>query len=136
MRELEQFLGDGGMPLLGELGVEFTEYGAGWSAGSWNVTDTCLNPSGGVQAGVFATALDAAMSFALVAALEKGERGVTLHMSVQTIRPAGAGDALTMRGQTTRVAKTVAYCSATITRNDEIIATATATFAVRRDDGN
>ncbi len=134
MRDLDRYLGNGGMPLLDTLGVAFTEYGAGWSAAGWDVTDACANPAGIVQAGIHATALDAAMYFALVAALEKGERGATLHLSVQTVRPARTGDALQLRGQTTRVGRTVAYCSATITRGDEIIATATGTFAVMRGD--
>jgi uncharacterized protein (TIGR00369 family) len=134
MRDLDRYLGDGGMPVLTALGISFIEYGAGWSTATWTVAEPCANPAGTVQAGIHATALDAAMYFALVAALESGERGATLHLSVQTQRPAVVGDELRLHGQTVRVGHTVAFCSGTVTRGDEIIATATGTFAVQRSE--
>lgn len=132
MRDLDRFLGDGGMPLLAELGVSFTGYAPNESTATWTVRATCLNPAGIVQAGVHAVVLDAAMYFALVASLESGEYGSTLEMSTQTLEPARGEDQLTVQGQVTRVARTVAFCWAEVRRGEQRISTAHATFAVRR----
>lgn len=86
-----------------------------------------------MQAGVHAVMLDAAMNFAMLAALDKGDRGATLEMKVSTIRPAGAGDDLTVRGEIVRLARQIAYTEAWVRDGaGEIVAQATGTFIVRR----
>lgn len=134
MRDLDRFLGNGGMPLLDDLGVAFIEYGEGWSRATWTVAAPCTNPAGFVQAGVYSVALDAAMYFALVASLASGESGATLHMDVQTVNPARADDVLEVRGEVTHIARSVAFCAATITRDATVIASASGTFAVKRSN--
>jgi uncharacterized protein (TIGR00369 family) len=132
---MHRSLGDGGMPLLGQLGLVFESYGEGWAAAAWTPTETACNPLGGVHGGVFGVIHDAAMNFAVNSALESGDRAATLDVSYQTIRPAAAGDALTVRGQVVRVAKQVAYASSVVLdAGGADVSRATATFLLRRRD--
>jgi len=130
---MHRSLGDGGMPLLGELGLTFETYGEGWTSAVWIPTDNACNPLGGVHGGVFGVIHDAAMNFAVNSALESGDRAATLDVSYQTIRPAKAGDRLEVRGEVVRVAKQVAYAEAVVRNADgDTVSRATATFLVRR----
>ena len=89
-RNLDRSLGDGGMPLLAELGVSFDEYGEGWSTAAWVPTELACNPAGIVQGGVYGVIHDAAMNFAVNSALERGDRASTLDVQYQTRRAAKA----------------------------------------------
>jgi uncharacterized protein (TIGR00369 family) len=130
---MHRSLGDGGMPLLGELGLTFESYGEGWSDAIWIPTEKACNPLGGVHGGVFGVIHDAAMNFAVNSALESGDRAATLDVTYQTIRPAAAGDRLAVRGEVVRVAKQVAYATAAVRDGDgEVVSSATATFLLRR----
>lgn len=130
---MDKSLGDGGMPLLGRLGLAFETYGEGWVDGTWVPTELACNPLGGVHGGVFGVIHDAAMNFATNSALESGDRAVTLDVAYQTMRPAAAGDALAIRGEVVRLAKQVAYVEATVRDGDgALVSRATATFLVRR----
>jgi uncharacterized protein (TIGR00369 family) len=130
---MDKSLGDGGMPLLGHLGLAFETYGEGWVDGTWTPTELACNPLGGVHGGVFGVIHDAAMNFATNSALESGDRAVTLDVAYQTIRPATAEDTLTVRGEVVRLAKQVAYATSTVRDpSGEIVSSATATFLVRR----
>ncbi len=132
-RSMDKSLGDGGMPLLGQLGVSFDAYGEGWATAAWAPTELACNPLGGVHGGVFGVIHDAAMNFATNSALESGDRAVTLDVAYQTIRPAASDDALTVRGEVVRVAKQVAYATSTVhDAGGELVSSATATFLVRR----
>lgn len=133
---MDKWLGDGGMPVIEELGAAFTAYGDGWVEATWTPTEKCCNPIGVVQAGVHSVLLDAAMNFAMLAGLDRGDRGATLEMKVSTMRPAQAGEELSARGEVTRMAKQVAYCEAWVRRGDDVVAHATGTFIVRRAHGN
>ena len=130
---MHRSLGDGGMPLLGQLGLVFESYGDGWAAATWTPTELACNPLGGVHGGVFGVVHDAAMNFAVNSALESGDRAATLDVSYQTIRPAAAGDTLTVRGEVVRTAKQVAYASSVVLDADGAdVSRATATFLLRR----
>ena len=136
MRNLDKSLGDGGMPLLGQLGLSFEEYGEGWVEGTWTPTDLACNPLGPVHGGVYAVVHDAAMNFASNSALESGERVATLEISYQTRRGAAAGDRLHVRGEVVQLSRTVAYVESTIATvaDGSVVSRAMATFAVRRAD--
>jgi uncharacterized protein (TIGR00369 family) len=131
---MDRWLGDGGMPLIAALGASFTGYGEGWAEARWEPTDACCNPHGTVQAGVQSVLLDAAMNFALLTALGKGERGATLEMKVATMRPARSGDGLIVRGEVMRLGGRVAYLQAFLRSGDEVVSHATGTFAVLRPE--
>jgi uncharacterized protein (TIGR00369 family) len=132
-RNLDRSLGDGGMPLLAELGLSFDEYGEGWSAAAWAPTELACNPAGIVQGGVYGVIHDAAMNFAVNSALERGDRASTLDVQYQTRRAAKAGDALRVRGGVTQVTRQIAYVESVVRDvDDRILSQATATFVIRR----
>jgi len=131
---MDRWLGDGGMPLIGQLGAALTAYGEGWATAEWHPTPICCNPGGTVQAGVQSVLLDAVMNFALLATLEPGERCATLEMKVSTMRPARAGDELTLRGEVLRPGRRVAYLQAFLRHGGENVTHATGTFAVFRPE--
>ena len=134
-RNMDRSLGDGGMALLGQLGVDFRSYGDGWVEAAWTPTASACNPLGGVHGGVFGVIHDAAMNFATNSALESGDRAATLEISYQTIRPAAEGDALTVRGEVVRAAKQVAYVESTVRAADgRLVSRATGTFLLRRTE--
>ena len=134
-RDMDRSLGDGGMPLLGELGVAFHGYGTGWAEAAWVPTALACNPGGIVQGGVYAVVHDAAMNFATISALVRGDRCATLDVQYQTIRPATAGDALRVRGSVVRASKQVAYAASEVTTTaGDAVSRATATFILRRKE--
>ncbi|MGH9207913.1 MAG: PaaI family thioesterase, partial [Acidimicrobiales bacterium] len=114
MRDMDRWLGDGGMPLITGLGAEFTSYGVegdgAWSLAEWRPTELACNPHGVVQAGVHSVVLDAAMNFAVNSALEGHDRTrATLEMKTETMRAAHSGEGLSVRGRVARLARQVAY---------------------------
>jgi len=135
-RNLDRSLGDGGMVLLAELGLSFEAYGDGWSAATWVPTDLACNPAGIVQGGVYGVIHDAAMNFAVNSALERGDRAATLDMQYQTRRAAKAGDPLRVRGEVTQITRQIAYVESVVRdADDRVVSQATATFALRRREG-
>jgi uncharacterized protein (TIGR00369 family) len=136
MRNLDRSLGDGGMPLLAELGLSFERYGEGWAEATWCPTELACNPFGTVHGGVYGVVHDAAMNFATNSALEKGDRAATLDVSYQTRRAASAGAELTVRGEVVQVTKSVVYVESTVAEveGSAVVSKGMATFAVRRAD--
>jgi uncharacterized protein (TIGR00369 family) len=130
---MDRSLGDGGMPLLGLLGVSFDRYGTGWAEAAWTPTELACNPAGIVHGGVYGVIHDAAMNFATSSALTRGDRAVTLDLQYQTIRAATTSDALRVRASATRVTNLVAHLESTVTAaNGDVVSRATGTFLVRR----
>ena len=109
MRNMDRSLGDGGMPLLAQLGLHFDRYGEGFVEATWTPTELACNPVGGVHGGVYGVIFDAAMNFAVNSALESGDRGSTLDVSYQILRAPEAGTALAVRADVTRAARSVAF---------------------------
>lgn len=135
MRNLDRSLGDGGMPLLAQLGVSFEQYGDGWVEAVWTPSSLACNPIGTVHGGVYGVIHDAAMNFAANSALESGARCSTLDVSYSTMRAAAAGDALRVRGEVARVAKQIVYVESTVTNADgDAVSKAAGTFFVRRKE--
>ena len=134
MRDMERWLGDGGMPLITRLGAALTAYGEGWVEGTWDPTPECSNPLGTVQAGVQTVLLDAAMNFALLTALARGDRVATLEMKTSNLRAAPGGEPLAVRGEVIRVGRRVGFAQAWLrTAGDGTDVThATGTWIVNR----
>ncbi len=127
------------MQVIGLIGASFEEYGTGkedggWVEGSWKPSPVACNPHGMVQAGVHAVILDAAMNFAINAALSGRDRtDATLEMKAETMRPAHAGDDLRFRGHVMRMARRVAYGEAQVRDlRGRIMSRATGTFLLHR----
>ncbi len=119
-KNMDRWLGDGGMPIIELVGGAFTGYGVdgedlGWVAGTFTPTDLGCNPHGVVQAGIHSLLLDAAMNFAINAALPgKARTRGTLEMKTECMRPALKGEPYVLRGEVVRMAKQMAYGEATM----------------------
>ena len=138
---MDRWLGDGGMEVIGLVGAAFEGYGVdgedlGWVEASWTPTPLACNPHGIVQAGIHSLVLDAAMNFAINAALAGRDRTRgTLEMKTETMRPAKLGDTLSVRGEVVRMARQVAYGEATVRDGDGLLVSrATGTFMLHRED--
>jgi acyl-coenzyme A thioesterase PaaI-like protein len=140
-KDMDRWLGDGGMPIIAMVGGAFTAYGVdgedlGWVAGTFTPQELACNPHGITQAGIHSLLLDASMNFAINAALPGRDRTRgTLEMKTETMRPAVRGTAYVLRGEVARMAKQVAYGEATM-RDEEglLVSRATGTFLLHRDE--
>jgi acyl-coenzyme A thioesterase PaaI-like protein len=137
----DRWLGDGGMPIIDLVGAAFTAYGVdgedlGWVTGTFIPTELACNPHGITQAGIHSLVLDASMNFAINAALPgKARTRGTLEMKTECMRPALKGEAYTLRGETVRVAKQVAYGEATVRdAAGTLVSRATGTFLLHRPE--
>jgi uncharacterized protein (TIGR00369 family) len=139
-KDMDRWLGDGGMEIIGLVGASFDDYGVdgedlGWSTAAWKPTELACNPHGTAQAGVHSLLLDAAMNFAINAALKGRDRTRgTLEMKTETMRPAAIGEGFRVRGEVVRMARQVAFSEATV--HDEagkLVSRATGTFLLHRE---
>jgi uncharacterized protein (TIGR00369 family) len=144
IKDMDRWLGDGGMELIGTVGGSFDDYGVdgedlGWVAGSFLPAPVAGNPHGVVQAGVHGLLLDAAMNFAINSALPGRDRTrATLEMKIETMRPALVGEPYRLRGEVVRMARQVAYAEATVLDDQgQMVSRSTGTFLLKRsaDDG-
>lgn len=141
-KDMDRWLGDGGMPIIGAVGGAFDAYGVdgedlGWVDGTFDPEPLACNPHGIVQAGVHALLLDACMNFAINAALAGRERTrATLELKTETMRAAQAGRHYRLRGEVARLARQVAYGEASVRDADgQLVSRATGTFLLHRDQG-
>ena len=140
-KNMDRWLGDGGMPIIDVVGGSFTDYGVdgedlGWVVGTFTPTDLASNPHGVTQAGVHSLLLDACMNFAINAALPgRARTRGTLEMKTECMRPAMKGTTYSVRGEVVRMAKQVAYGEATM-RDAEgaLVSRATGTFLLHRPE--
>ncbi len=142
IKDMDRWLGNGGMEIIGLVGGAFTAYGVdgedlGWVEGAFAPTPLAGNPHGIVQAGVHGLLLDAAMNFAINAAMPgKARTRATLEMKIETMRPAEVGGTYALRGEVTRMAKQVAYAEATVTDGaGQVLSRSTGTFLLHRPEG-
>src|SRR6202046_2001481 len=123
-KDMDRWLGDGGMPIIDLVGGAFTAYGVdgedlGWVDGTFTPTDLACNPHGITQAGVHSLLLDACMNFAINAALPgRARTRGTLEMKTETMRPALKATPYALRGDVARLARQVAYGEATVRDGD------------------
>jgi uncharacterized protein (TIGR00369 family) len=139
-KNMDRWLGDGGMAIIGAIGASFDAYGIdgedlGWVTGSFTPTSLACNPHGTVQAGVHSVLLDAGMNFAINAALRGRDRTqATIEMTTELLRPASLGDGYAVRGEVVRLTRQVAYAEATVSTGDaKLVSRASGTFLVHRD---
>ena len=141
-KDMDRWLGDGGMAIIGAVGGSFTAYGVdgedlGWVTGAFAPTELACNPHGIVQAGVHAVLLDAAINFAINAAARGKDRTkATLELKIETMRPALLAETYEVRGDVVRMARQVAYGEGVVRdHGGQLISRATATFLLHRSDG-
>jgi uncharacterized protein (TIGR00369 family) len=141
-KDMRRWLGDGGMAILGSIGVRFDDYGieddddAGWATAIWEPAPLACNPHGTVQAGVHAVVLDAAMNFAVNAGLSGRDRTkATIEMKTETMRPASSGEVLAVRGAVVRETRQIAFAEARIENaQGQLVSRATGTFLIHRSE--
>ena len=140
-KDMDRWLGNGGMPIIDVVGGAFTAYGVdgedlGWVEGTVTPTELACNPHGITQAGIHSLLLDACMNFAINAALPgKARTRGTLEMKTETMRPAMLGTTYAMRGEVARMAKQVAYGEARVSEADgSVVSRATGTFLLYREE--
>jgi acyl-coenzyme A thioesterase PaaI-like protein len=141
VKDMDRWLGDGGMEIIGLVGASFDDYGVdgedlGWVTGTWTPTALACNPHGTAQAGIHSLLLDAAMNFAINAALPgRARTRGTLEMKTETMRPASLDLAFVLKGEVVRMAKQVAYGEASVRDADGLLVSrATGTFLLHRPD--
>src|ERR1700678_2746030 len=139
-KDMDRWLGDGGMPIIGLVGGAFTAYGVdgedlGWVAGTFTPEELACNPHGVTQAGIHSLLLDGCMNFAINAALPGRDRTRgTLELKTETMRPAQRGGAYRLRGEGVRLARQVACGEASVRDDqDRLVSRATGTFLLHRD---
>ena len=132
-------MGDGGMDIIAAIGGSFDSYGVdgedlGWSGATFSPTPLACNPHGTVQAGVHGVLLDAAMNFAINAALSGADRTkATIEMTTELLRAAQQGSTYVVRGEVVRLTTLIAYAEATLSDHDgALVSRATGTFLVHR----
>jgi uncharacterized protein (TIGR00369 family) len=137
---MDRWLGDGGMALVGALGGAFTKYGVdgedlGWVEGTVTPEALASNPHGTMQAGAHSVFLDAAMNFAINAALTGRDRtNATIEMTTELLRAAVIGESYVLRGEVVRLTRQIAYAEARIATPDgKLVSRATGTFLVHRE---
>ncbi len=142
MKNMDRWLGDGGMAIIGAIGGAVTGYGmddddadSGWATGTWVPTELACNPHGIVQAGVHSILHDALMNFAINTVCNGKDRTkATLEMKTELIRAAKLGDPLTLQGKVVRITKTIAFAEASVFASDyALISKSTGTFMIHRD---
>jgi uncharacterized protein (TIGR00369 family) len=140
-KDMDRWLGNGGMTIIGEVGGAFDEYGVdgedlGWVNGAFVPSELACNPHGAVQAGVHALLLDAAMNFAINAALSGRDRTQgTIEMSTELLRPALLGEHYTLRGDVVRLTRQIGFGEASLTNAEgKLVSRSTGTFLLQRDE--
>jgi uncharacterized protein (TIGR00369 family) len=141
-KNMDRWLGDGGMGIIGGIGAAITAYGVkedsyrdhGWSTGTWEPTLLASNPHGIVQAGVHAVLHDALMNFAINSACNGQDRTrATLEMKTETMKVALVGESFVLHGEVIRMAKQVAYAEGRIVdASGELVSRSTGTFLLQR----
>ncbi len=140
-KDMDRWLGDGGMAIIAAVGGSFEHYGVdgedlGWASGLFTPTDLACNPHGRVQAGVHALLLDAAMNFSINAALPGRDRTQgTIEMTTELLRPANLGERYALRGEVVRLTRQIAFAEATLTSaEDKLVSRSSGTFLIQRDE--
>ena len=139
-KDMDRWLGDGGMAIIGAVGGDFDAYGVdgenlGWVSGRFTPSELACNPHGTVQAGVHSVLLDAAMNFAINAALTGRDRTqATIEMTTELLRPAALASRYTVRGEVVRLTRQIAYAEASISSEaGKLVSRASGTFLVHRE---
>ena len=137
-KNMDRWLGDGGMPIIDAIGCAFDGYGDGFATATWSPTDLACNPHGGVQAGVHDVVLDAAMNFALNATLDGRDRTkATIDIASEYLRGAVRGTSYSIRGEVARMTRQIGFAVATVTDPDgNVISRGTGRFLLHREEPN
>ena len=120
-------------PCAKTLGLRFVEIDGerGTIETRFEAVEMFLNPAGHVQGGFLAAMLDSTMGTALSATLDLGQFAPTVNLNVQFHRPAQLGP-LKGLGRVVMRGRETCHGSAELWQHDKVVATATATFVIRK----
>lgn len=107
--------------------------GERWLVGL-RLLDQHMNYRDMAHGGVLSTFADVAMSWQVYTSEDPPLPVSTITLAVNFLGPARLGDWLVADVRIDRLGKRVAYCSGHIRRGEEVLATASASFAIARPD--
>ena len=100
-----------GQAFMHHIGMDLDIIEAGHIVGSMPLKNHLTQQNGFVHGGVMATAADVVMGFAAFTLVSKGDRVVTVDLSMNFLRP-GEGDFLKAEGQVIKAGRNIFYCEA------------------------
>lgn len=118
------------LPFTESLGVCIVAQADGNSLLTLQVSDAHRNSHGAVHGGVLFTLADTGMGAALYSLLAPGETGATIDARITYLQPVHAGT-IECRSTCLRQGRTVAMLESELRSEGELVAKASATFAVR-----
>ncbi|WP_395699477.1 PaaI family thioesterase [Aquabacterium sp.] len=118
------------LPFTESIGATLVTHGEGASLVTLQVGDSHRNAHGAVHGGVLFTLADTGMGAALYSLLAPGETGATIDAHITFLRPV-RGSTIECRSHCLRQGRAVAMLEAELTAAGEVVAKASATFAVR-----
>lgn len=111
------------------LGIEFAHIAPGECTAEIDVHENLFHPGGIVHGGVAFSLADSSMAMALIAGLNAGENCSTIEMKISYMKPVVDGR-LVSKARVIRKGRRIAFMEASVMRGEELIAMATATFAI------
>jgi uncharacterized protein (TIGR00369 family) len=113
-----------------QLGFELVDYGNAWAVLACTVLESHSNRHGNAHGGLVATLLDTSMGLATRASGEVDNLG-TASLTINYLRPARGR--IAAHANVRRCGRSLAFCEAEIRdATDEVVATASAVFAIAR----
>lgn len=97
-----------------------------------HVSSDTLNAVGALHGGVISTLLDVAAYMALAPELDANEEAITHALFVSYQRPASSGDRLAVRGHVARRSRRLAFVTAELGDDEQVLATAQVTKSIVR----
>lgn len=111
------------------LGIEFAHISPGECTAEIEVHENLFHPGGIVHGGVAFSLADSSMAMALIAGLDSGQNCSTIEMKISYMKPVVQGR-MASQARIIRKGKRIAFMEATVTRGEDVVAMATATFAI------
>lgn len=111
------------------LGIEFAHIAPGECTAEIEVNENLFHPGGIVHGGVAFSLADSSMAMALIADIQAGENCSTIEMKISYMKPVVEGRIIS-KARMIRKGRRIAFMEASVTRGDDLIAMATATFAI------
>jgi acyl-coenzyme A thioesterase PaaI-like protein len=118
------------VPLAAELGLRLIDPADPGAGAAFTVAGIASNGAGGVHAAAVGAALELAAYLALAPKLAETEHAVTHASAVQLISGAAEGELVEVRGVLERRTRRLAFCIASATVGDRIVARAQLTKSV------
>lgn len=111
------------------IGLRFDHVEEGKCKCSLEVTEDHFHPGGVVHGGIAFSLADSSMAMALISTLEPGYGSSTIELKVSFLEAVREG-IMVSEAHVVRRGKRIAFMEARITRDGQLVATATATFAI------